>query len=357
MSGILGLINRSATDDTYVNTVGQDLVFEATQTYLDRINTDIQSALSVFVEETTTGYKERYKLPGGGRMQKRAPHSSGGAVRAYGEWDVAFPLEGFDEQVAGDEVDVAYMTMAEYQRHVDTIQIRYINALRYEMLLKVFKNTNTTFSDRLKGSLTIVPLANGDTVTYPPVLGSESEATEDHYLESGYAATAINDDNNPLITIKNDLYHHFGQMTGGYDIVVFINNDERNEIEDLTDFTPVEDRYIRSGDNVDIPFQLPSVPGEVIGRSNGVWVVDWAWMPDNYMFGVHLGTPAPLKMRVDEAGTGLPQGLALVSNDTRYPFQAAHWRARFGFGVGNRLNGVVMELGTGGTYTIPTAYQ
>jgi hypothetical protein len=34
----------------------------------------------------------------------------------------------------------------------------------------------------------------------------------------------------------------------------------------------------------------------------------------------------------------------------------AEWRTRFGVGVANRLNAVVMELGSGGTYTIPTGY-
>jgi len=40
----------------------------------------------------------------------------------------------------------------------------------------------------------------------------------------------------------------------------------------------------------------------------------------------------------------------------RYMFDS-FWRHRMGYGVANRLNGVVMELAAGGTYTIPTVYQ
>jgi hypothetical protein len=74
------------------------------------------------------------------------------------------------------------------------------------------------------------------------------------------------------------------------------------------------------------------------------------------MLAVHLEAPAPVIKRVDPAATGLGRGLQLVAEDESFPFTASFWRHRFGFGVGNRLNGVVMELGTGGTYTVPAAY-
>jgi hypothetical protein len=32
------------------------------------------------------------------------------------------------------------------------------------------------------------------------------------------------------------------------------------------------------------------------------------------------------------------------------------WRWRFGLGTRNRLNGVIMELGVGGSYSIPSDY-
>ena len=99
------------------------------------------------------------------------------------------------------------------------------------------------------------------------------------------------------------------------------------------------------------------MPGRVVGRTNGVWVVEWRWIPANYMVAIDLDQPAPLKMRVDLAATGLPRGLNMVAQNDKYPLMGAEFRDRFGIGAGNRLNGVVMELGTGGTYTIPTAYQ
>jgi len=155
----------------------------------------------------------------------------------------------------------------------------------------------------------------------------------------------------------DEIEHHFGAATGGEEIVCFVNNAETPETKDLTDFDEVPDRFIRVGDNVDVPTGLPSVPSRILGRVSGTWVVEWRWVPANYMIGVHLDAPRPLKARVDPADTGLARGLVLVARDERYPLESSHYRHRFGFGCGNRLNGVVMELGTGGSYTIPTAYQ
>lgn len=358
MSGLMGYFKRSTTEDTYINTAGQTMVFDAAQLYLDQINAEIMQDMSLLVQAPTSDYKWMYRLPGGGRMQKRAIGTTGGATRPYGSWEVALPLEDYDGLIIADRVDWAYMTVGEMQLYLNNIQIQYYNTFRHEMLVKLLKNTNTTFVDRLKGSLTVVPLANGDTVTYPPVLGSETEATDNHYLESGYAATAISDTNNPYETIYEELVEHFGDATGGENVLVLINKAEAPETKALTDFDEVPDKDIRSGDNVDIPQNLPMAPGRIIGKVSNCWVSQYRWMPANYMIGIHLDAEPPLGMRVDPAETGLPQGLNVVPGPSpQAPFEGSEWSARFGLGVVNRLNGVVMELGTGGTYTIPTGYS
>jgi len=356
MSGIYAALGISDTDRAFVNVVGQQVVYRAVGELLSRYNTGLRSALAVFLEAETENFKERYKLPGGGRLQRRGGTAVSGAVKAYGHWDVAYPLEDFGAQLAGDDVALAYMTLQELDRHLDTIFIQDINTVRFEMLKALFNNTQRTFVDPIHGSLSVEPLANGDAVVYPPVLGSESEAAESHYLESGYAASSISDTNNPFETIRDEMDEHFGTTTGGDNIVTFINNAQRGKVEDLTDFDPVPDRFVRQGVQTAIPEGWPAIPGRVLGRVSGCWVSEWRWVPANYILAVHMEAPRPLKIRVDPSDTGLPRGLTLVSRDEQYPLEASHYRHRFGFGVGNRLNGVVVELGTGGSYTIPTAY-
>jgi hypothetical protein len=120
----------------------------------------------------------------------------------------------------------------------------------------------------------------------------------------------------------------------------------------------VPDSMIRPGTQTALPTTLPAgVPGRILGRHNaGVWVVEWRWIPANYLLAIHMGAPKPLIQRADPPDTSLPAGLTLVAEEMDQPFKSSYWSHRFGFGVGNRLNGVVLELGTGGTYTVPSGY-
>lgn len=355
MSKIFGLAGLNASDYQFARTADQRLVYDAVQQLVQRVNNDMNDAMRVFVQETTQVFKERYQLPGSGYMQRRADGARGPAVKAYGSWDVAYPLYDYGEQVSGTDIQFAYMTPAELDRHVQTVINGYANAVRRDILVALTAGTNVTFNDERNGTLTCVPLANGDSVTYPPVLGAVSEATENHYIESNYAASSISDTNDPVATIINELEEHFGTATGNNNIAVFINNAQNAQIAGLAAFVDTPDRYVREGSNTALPDGLPNIPGKIIGRHrNGAWISEWRWIPANYVVGIHLDVPAPLKMRVDPAETGLPRGLALMSRDMNYPLESSEWRARFGFGVANRLNGVVVELGTGGSYTAPT---
>lgn len=356
MAGIFGLLGVADNDRLFVNTIGQKAVFDAANTYLQMASDEAMQAYSIFIEEVTDSYKERYKLPGGGRLQRRGGQAGSAATKASGAWDVAYPLEDFGAQMSADDVTLAYMTLQELQRHLDNIQIQNINTIRFEILKALFNNTARAFVDPNYGSLTIQPLANNDSVLYPPVMGSETEAVEDHCLESAYLASAISNTNNPYVTIRNEIEEHFGTPQGFGNICVFINSAQVALTEALSDYDQVVDNMLLPNQNRDVPNGMPMVPGRVIGRTNGVWVVEWRWIPSGYMLGVNIDAPKPLKMRVDAADTGLGQGLQLVASNDKHVLQNTTYRNRFGIGVANRLNGVAFELNTGGTYTIPTAY-
>lgn len=357
MSGILGLLNLTDGDRKFGQTVGQKVVYDAAQEYLRQHNMELQKVISVFVQETTEEYKERYRLPGGGRMQRRSGQAQSGAVKPTGSWDVAYPLYDFGSQLAYTDVEFAKMTPNGLQLHLDTIRAQDINTVRFEILYRLFNSAQATFDDPEHGALSIEPLANGDSVLFPPVLGTESEATETHYLESNYAASAIDDTNNPLVTLRNDLEEHFGTPTGFGNTVVFANTANIAKLKALADFVEVVDSNVRAGNDTATPQSLPAaVPGRIVGRCDGTWVVEWRWIPSGWMLAIDLDQPKPLKMRVDEADTGLPRGLALVSTSDTHPMMQSHYRHRYGFGAANRLNGAVIEFNTGGSYTAPSAY-
>lgn len=360
MSTIFGLAKLVASDYAYVNNANQELIYTATQQYIAMANEAAMRAVSTFVEPVpTTNFKERYKLPMNGRMQKTTEETNALAVAQSGSWDVAYPLDNFSDAIARSDVDGAYMTPAEFQMHIDGVITRANNAKRHEILYRMFNNTQDEVVDKRHGALTIEPLANGDSVTYPPVEGSDTEATENHYLETGYAATAISDTDNPFRTAADDLIHHGVNTTDDIPIAHFINPAEQPETEALTGFIEYVPPQIQRGADTD-QVLMPSrpLPGKVIGYIGGMgWVSVWNWIPANYMISVNLAAPQPLRMRVDPAETGLGSGGLQLLPEERYgQITYNAWRLRFGIGAANRLSGVVTEFGTGGTYTVPAAY-
>ena len=357
MSQIYSILGIPDTDRSYVNTIGQSVVYDAVQEALNQMNDELIAAQIIFIQETTADFKRRYKLPGGGYLQRRDRLGAPGAVKAVGQWDVAMPLEDFGDQIAIDDISLAYMTMQELNRHLDTVEARNRNTLRREILVALVNNVDLSFVDEVNGTLTCVPLANGDAVVYPPVLGSDAEATENHYKETGYLVASISDTNDPLEDAVAELEEHFGTVTGGSELVTWGGKVFCDKIRNtLTDFEDIDDRHIAQGANAAEVVGLPaSLPGKLVGRHNaGIWLAEWRHIPDNYSISLHLGAAAPLIQRVDPADTGIGTGLQLVAVNEKFPLQASFYRNRFGLGVGNRLNGVVHEYGTGGTYTIPT---
>jgi len=363
MSGIFGHLNVSDSDRVFNATVGQRVIYEAAAAYVNKANEELNRLLSVFVARTTEEFKLRYKLPGNGYLQRRGPEGRYGAVKAYGSWDVSFPLEDFGAMIAGNDVDMAYMTVAELDRHIKTVVMQNINTVRFEVLTALMNKTNATFVDPLHGSLTIRRLANTDSTTYPPPIGSMTEADDQHYHELGDAATAIDDTHDPWsgvntnsIDIVAELEEHFGHAVGSADIVTWINKAEVAEVTALTDFEPVDITQIREGTQTASVQGVPTnIPGVVLGRHRaGAWIVRWDWIPATYMLSIHTGVEAPLYKRVDPADTGLGTDLQLVAQDEEFPFRESVWRHRFGFGVANRLNGHALECAADSTYSNPT---
>jgi hypothetical protein len=358
MATIQGILNLTDIDRTFVNTVGQEVVYDAVAQYIAEHNAALAMATSFFIQQVTENFKFRYRLPGGGYLQRRGGQAQSGAVKSAGSWDVALPLEDFGVGFGGDDITLAYMTIAELQTHLETITAQNVNTKRLEILKAILDKTAYTFPDPIQGDLSVVPLANGDSVVYPPVTGSDTEATESHYFGTNYASASISDSNNPYATIRTELIEHFGgPQQGGENLAVLINSAEEVKTESLTEFVAVDDKFVNPGSTAAVLSSLPSqLPGHIIGRVSGCWVSVWDYIPAGYMVGVNLDAPKPLMERVDPASTGLPRGLSLIASVKDYPLQSAHYRNRFGLAVVNRLNGVCAQLVASTTYTTPTGY-
>jgi hypothetical protein len=360
MSGLAGILNINDSERAFVNTVGQQLVFDAVNQLLADYNREVAQMVQIFIERETEKFKFRYLLPGGGKLQRMGRQAQAGAMKRTGSYDVAMPLRQWGAQLAGSRVDTAYMTIQELSAHLDTIMIQDLNTLRWRILTSIFEDTNLTFTDPIHGSLTVTRLANTDGTLYPPVLGSETEADDDHYAETDYTVAQIADANNPVSTLVAEIAEHFGGIgSQGREFVYFHGNDQLSYLQAITGYVPISDQYIQIASSTADVRTWPNVPGRVHGRLSGAWLSEWdGWIPDTYGIMVLLGVGAPLIKRVDPAEVGLGRGLQLVARDGSHPMEQAHYENRYGLGCGNRLSAAVLEISGGGaTYAPPTAYS
>lgn len=358
MSWIYGALGLSEEDNQrlFVSVAGQELVFLAAQTYLAQWSAGLQAAQAAFVEEQTQTFKERYLLPGFGYMEEKGTKGPSPTVKGQGKYDVAYPIVQYGQNLGYDRTSFAHLTLGMFQNDIDTITNRATQTARFRLLRALFNNTQRTFADFVHGDLSIEPGANGDAVVYPPVAGAVAEATEDHYLESGYTAANVDDTNNPYETIVADLSHHWGEI-GEQQIMAWIHPDQRNVTRDLTDFDSVPLEDITLGDNVSVARVIDAGPGVPFGKVSDCLVKYWSFIPTGYILAVALNQRPPLKRRVWPADVNLPTVLSLVATDELDPITELAYEMAFGFGAGNRLNVVMMELGTGGTYSIPSGYS
>ena len=70
MAGIAGLLGITDSTRKLVS-IGEQVLFTAAQEYLTAHNADLAAATRIFVEGETEAFKTVYRLPGGGRLQRR----------------------------------------------------------------------------------------------------------------------------------------------------------------------------------------------------------------------------------------------------------------------------------------------
>lgn len=361
-SDIFGALNITDDDSVYVKTSGQEALFDATQGILGDHNNDVLELENFFVERETSAHTSRYYLETGSRLEKITNSTRPAARKVVGSWDTAYRLEEFGDRISGTRVQMAYMSLAQYGRHIMGVLKSDVNTRRFEILRALFNNGGGApipFLDERWGSLNVQPLANGDATLYPPVVGSEINAVQNNYLVTQFAPSAISDTNDPITTAVDQIELLFDYPTGGSNIVTFVNKANAPKIMAMTEFNPVEARFQQFGDDITRATNYPTgLPGRVLGEFGGKSLIaQWQRIPANYMLSMHLDAPRPLVRRIDDPETGLTPGLTLRTTFAKEPYKDAIWTNRFGYGVGNRLNGVITFIDAGSTYTVPAAYN
>src|SRR5215204_3684626 len=115
MAALYGIMGLGDVKNLSVTQVGQRIVFDAVNTLVDRYNAELAEMTRLFVEGETIEPQITYVMPGGGMMQESTEMSRPGAVRPPVGWPVGFEIRDARDQVAWDDVTLAYATVEQVQ--------------------------------------------------------------------------------------------------------------------------------------------------------------------------------------------------------------------------------------------------
>ncbi len=359
MGALLGMIGANEYMTSYPQSVTNAVLYQAVQDYFAMHNAEMEKIEALFVERTVEQASLKYAQPlSAGYLQRLTGVAEAAARRGRGSWSAGFLLEKFGDALMRSDDDMARMTPAEFETHVDGIRQNDRNTRRLRILQAVSSNASVTIEDDVEGfgSYTVVPLANTDGTNYARFTDGVLQEAE-NYIVSGYVAGSIDTTNNPVVTARNQIRTYFGQ-NGSQNLVTFIHSDETDVFSALPSFREIGDPYLRLGTGeTQVVNQPANLPGVVLGRGYGSWIVEWDFIPSGYSFTMDLNAPKPLFKRIPVAEfrqrKGLQNGLTLINEQVDFPLHKATWEHWFGYGVANRLNGVWIQYKASGTYDIP----
>jgi hypothetical protein len=348
MAYLYGMLSEKDLAANRVTEIGVSAVQEAVDQSNAEHNRQINALISLFVERTQN-FKVRYQIPTAARLQPLDASGRARPIKPAGNYDVAFPIYSAGAAWGSDYVTGVKMRVGDVALITTMMQDADMRWVRDHILAGLFFKNGTsgwTFTDEVHGALTVMGLANGDTVTYQVAAGADTNATDDHLLTTAAVTAAT------FITIRDELREH---PENGNDVVALIPTNLRTTVEALTGYYPIADPNLRIGTSItELIGRLGvAVPGEVIGYIDGVWVVEWKSLPNDNIIARAIGGPAPLAMREDEEPE--LRGFNRVADRNDHPWYERQYLRRAGFGGWNRVGALVIQV-TGGAYAIPTGY-
>lgn len=349
-----GFINMADLFAQRVLEVGIQRVYDAVNESAIEYTRVLDALMSDWVELTTVA-QEQFELSGSGTLQPLDAQGNPLPVLPSGSYQVAFPIQGGGTAWGTDRVSRAYLTVEEANRFTVDAQQRDKDWMMRHIIASLLTNVTWTYLDEVGangnkglGSITIQPLANADAVLYKRT-GTGAPATDTHFLAQ---AAVISTAANPFPTIKTELTEHPSNRNGR--VIAYVASNLVPAIKGIATFIGVDEADVTPAPSIarlsNVPD--PGVGSAVIGNVDGVWIVEWATLPDDYLIAKVEGIPVvamrehvPAELRGFFPESFSPDGNRLINRMLRYA----------GFGVRRRVAAVVMRIGNA-SYAVPTGW-
>jgi hypothetical protein len=240
------------------------------------------------------------------------------------------------------------------------------NKLQFNKVMKtLFNPLNVTGVGDKNEPTTVYKFYNADGEVPPPYATYTHTGTHNHYITSGGATvTSAN-----LDAMATQLGHHGYTFANGYQLVLWVNTQEATTIKTFKTSTGAAYDFVINPATYEGKVWVPdngqyvggprnTLPGEI--GTYGPWhVVEEAYIPAGYMVGLASGGPENLQnpIGIREHANPAYQGLKIIPGQrSDYPLLDSFYRRGFGTGIRQRGAGVVMQVTTNGSYTVPAAY-
>jgi hypothetical protein len=285
----------------------------------------------------------------------------GGGERLFRGYDFKF----YDLAVRYTWMFIAEADRQQLEMH-NNLALDADNKLLFNKVMKtLFNPLNLTGVGDKNEPVTVFKFYNGDGEV-PPDSGTYThDGSHNHYLTTGGATV----DSGAVDEMTLELRHHGYTLNNGYKLVLWVNEQEAQQIRafktangDAYDFVPNPATYDgkiwvpNDGRYVGGPQGV--VPGEI--GTYGPWhIVEEAYIPAGYMVGLASGGPENLQnpIGIREHANPAYRGLKVIPGQrSDYPLLDSFYRRGFGTGIRQRGGGVISQVTTNATYTIPAQY-
>ncbi|MFA6243499.1 MAG: hypothetical protein WC655_21340 [Candidatus Hydrogenedentales bacterium] len=342
----------SALKDVFSSPVVEKIteVNDAVTQAMAEHNRQIEALYGLFCSRTTEK-KVRFVGAAAAKLQSADEFARTRPIKGGSKYDVAFPLLSAIGSL-GKTWDAAQkMTVQQANNELANLFMADMRWQRGQIVAALCANASWTHTNEEDGDLTIMGLANADTVEYQIMTGADTSATDTHYLAQ---SSAIDNSHDPFPTIRAELMEH-PENSG--DVIALIPSDLKASVMALSDFLPIADPRVRAGSgsaqligSLDFP-----IPGELFGyHQDKVWLAEWRALPSNYIVSVTTEGERALKMR-EETLPAL-RGFIKVADQSDHPFYKTTYKRIAGYGAWNRVGATVTRVGNA-SYAVPTGYE
>lgn len=332
--------------DRRISEVGIDVIGNAVNQSFAEHTRNLNQMMAIFCR-FTENYKLMYRTAQNARLQPGDEDSRARKIKAYGRYEVGFPLRHFMIAWGANFVTRAKMKVGDVQETVATLQDADKRTMRDAILIALFDNAGYTFNDPIYGSLAVKGLANNDSVNYNLLTGADTGAQDTHYLGTAADLTLA-----VFQAIYTELTEH---PENGETVTVFIPSNQRATVEGLTGFLPIRDPNVQlgSGSNQLVRTDGLQGPGELFGYIGKCFVREWRQLPTNYSVAIAPGGEKPLAIRQDPEEE--LRGFRRADDRADFPFYEDQYIRRFGIGAWNRVGAAVIRTNNA-TYAVPSGY-